>query len=88
MAQPGYPATTELTRAAIVRGRRYVRQRAASWDYRPLGATLDQLQTVRQYYDFTDVNIDRYPIDGKRRQVMLSARGRWPSTGCRRRPPG
>lgn len=47
---------------------------ARLWDYRPLGDTLDQLQTVRRYYDFTDVDTDRYTIDGTERQVMLSAR--------------
>ena len=49
-------------------------QNARLWDYRPLGATLDQIQTVRQYYDFTDVDTDRYMIDGQARQVLLSAR--------------
>ncbi len=47
---------------------------ARLWDYRPLGDTLDQLQTVRRYYDFVDVDTDRYVIDGQKRQVMLSAR--------------
>lgn len=47
---------------------------ARLWDYRPLGDTLDQLQTVRQYYDFVDVDTDRYQIGGDLRQVMLSAR--------------
>ena len=47
---------------------------ARLWDYRPLGNTLDQLQTVRTYYDFQDVDTDRYLIDGEPRQVMLSAR--------------
>ena len=47
---------------------------ARLWDYRPLGDTLDQLQTVRRYYTFTDVDTDRYTIDGVKRQVMLSAR--------------
>jgi uncharacterized membrane protein (UPF0182 family) len=47
---------------------------ARLWDYRPLGATLDQLQRVRRYYDFVDVDTDRYDIDGVQRQVMLSAR--------------
>jgi uncharacterized membrane protein (UPF0182 family) len=47
---------------------------ARLWDYRPLGDTLDQLQTVRRYYDFVDVDTDRYPINGAERQVMLSAR--------------
>ena len=47
---------------------------ARLWDYRPLGDTLDQLQTVRQYYDFVDVDTDRYEVNGETRQVMLSAR--------------
>src|SRR4051794_396049 len=47
---------------------------APPWDHRALQPTLDQLQTVRQYYDFTDVDTDRYTIDGQLRQVMLSAR--------------
>ena len=44
------------------------------WDYRPLLDTYDQLQSIRPYYDFRDVDIDRYTINGKYRQVMLSAR--------------
>ena len=47
---------------------------ARLWDYRPLNDTLDQLQTVLQYYDFVDVDTDRYQINGQLRQVMLSAR--------------
>jgi uncharacterized membrane protein (UPF0182 family) len=47
---------------------------ARLWDYRPLGDTLDQIQTVRQYYDFTDVDTDRYPFGDSTRQVMLSVR--------------
>ncbi len=47
---------------------------ARLWDYRPLGDTLDQLQTVRQYYDFTDVDTDRYTLGEDTRQVMLSVR--------------
>ena len=49
-------------------------QNARLWDYRPLQTTLGQIQTVRQYYDFVDVDTDRYPIAGQTRQVMLSAR--------------
>lgn len=45
------------------------------WDYRPLASTLDQLQVIRLYYHFADVDIDRYRLpDGSYRQVMLSAR--------------
>ncbi len=47
---------------------------ARLWDYRPLADTLDQLQAIRPYYAFKDVDTDRYDIDGVQRQVMLSAR--------------
>ena len=44
------------------------------WDDRPLLTTYGQLQEIRTYYDFYDVDIDRYMIDGELRQVMLSGR--------------
>ena len=44
------------------------------WDPRPLIATYRQLQEIRLYYDFRDVEVDRYRIQGDYTQVMLSAR--------------
>jgi len=44
------------------------------WDWRPLLSTYKQLQEIRLYYEFFDVDVDRYAIDGEKRQVMLSAR--------------
>ncbi len=44
------------------------------WDYRPLKDTYNQVQSIRLYYDFVDVDVDRYQIDGSYRQVMLAAR--------------
>ncbi len=44
------------------------------WDPRPLKDTYTQLHSIRLYYDFNDVDVDRYTIDGEYRQVMLSAR--------------
>lgn len=44
------------------------------WDYRPLLQTFGQQQILRQYYHFSDVDIDRYAIDDEQRQLMLSAR--------------
>jgi uncharacterized membrane protein (UPF0182 family) len=58
-------------------------QNARLWDYRPLRDTLDQLQTVRQYYDFTDVDTDRYRLADIPRQVMLSARELAPEKNTR-----
>ncbi|MBD3235140.1 MAG: UPF0182 family protein, partial [Candidatus Eisenbacteria bacterium] len=44
------------------------------WDWRPLRSTYRQLQEIRPYYSFHDVDVDRYHIDGEYRQVMLSPR--------------
>ena len=42
------------------------------WDWRALQDTLRQIQEIRTYYDFPDIDIDRYEIDGKVRQMMLA----------------
>jgi uncharacterized protein len=44
------------------------------WDWRPLMDTYGQLQEIRTYYKFHDVDVDRYRLDGTYQQVMLSAR--------------
>ncbi|MCL6451203.1 MAG: UPF0182 family protein, partial [Acetobacteraceae bacterium] len=44
------------------------------WDWRPLQQTYSQLQEIRLYYNFADVDVDRYVVDGRPRQVLLSAR--------------
>jgi uncharacterized protein len=44
------------------------------WDWRALQDTLRQIQEIRTYYDFPDIDIDRYEIDGKVRQVMIGTR--------------
>lgn len=68
-----YAGTGQLTQADVD-SEQGTFENARLWDYRPLGSTLDQLQTVRQYYDFVDVDVDRYTLAGRPRQVMLSAR--------------
>ncbi len=44
------------------------------WDRDPLLQTFGQLQEIRTYYDFVSVDDDRYWIDGRYRQVLLSPR--------------
>ena len=44
------------------------------WDWRALQDTLKQIQAIRTYYDFPDVDVDRYQIGGQGRQVMIAAR--------------
>jgi uncharacterized membrane protein (UPF0182 family) len=44
------------------------------WDWRALQDTLRQIQEIRTYYDFPDIDIDRYEIGGSVRQMMLATR--------------
>ncbi len=44
------------------------------WDWHALQDTLRQVQEIRTYYDFPDIDIDRYNLDGTTREVMLAAR--------------
>jgi uncharacterized membrane protein (UPF0182 family) len=67
------PEPRELTPAAVLADSATVaNMRLADW--RPLLHTYNQLQTLRTYYRFVDVDIDRYRIGGKPRAVMLSLR--------------
>lgn len=68
-----YPATGELTLTNLEANMDII-ENVRLWDYRPLLRTYGQLQEIRLYYDFNDVDIDRYTISGKTQQVMLSAR--------------
>ncbi|RKQ35913.1 UPF0182 family protein [Oceanobacillus halophilus] len=43
-------------------------------DSRPLLDVYNQLQTFRTYYEFNDIDIDRYEIDGEYQQVFIGAR--------------
>lgn len=49
-------------------------QNVRLWDRNPLLETFGQLQEIRTYYDFISVDDDRYTIDGRYRQVLLSPR--------------
>jgi uncharacterized protein len=44
------------------------------WDWRALQDTLRQIQEIRTYYDFPDIDIDRYVVDGVTRQMMVASR--------------
>lgn len=44
------------------------------WDFRPISQVYNQLQQLRRYYSFQDVDVDRYRLGGDYRQVMLSVR--------------
>jgi uncharacterized protein len=44
------------------------------WDWNALHDTLKQIQAIRTYYDFSDVDVDRYTIGGQVRQMMIAPR--------------
>jgi hypothetical protein len=68
-----YQGGEPLTAAALRSAPETVRN-IRLWDYRPLLQTYNQVQALTQYYEFNDVDVDRYVIDGQLSQVMLSAR--------------
>lgn len=72
-AQSEFPAetTVEATDAAE---NQPTLQNIRLWDWHALQDTLRQIQEIRTYYDFPDIDIDRYRIDGKLRQVMVATR--------------
>jgi uncharacterized membrane protein (UPF0182 family) len=68
-----FPAKAKLTQELIAANQATI-QNIRWWDPRPLTDTYKQLQEIRLYYDFHDIDVDRYTIDGSYRQVLLSAR--------------
>jgi uncharacterized membrane protein (UPF0182 family) len=47
---------------------------ARLWDLRAYNATVTQIQALRPYYVFSDTDVDRYTVDGKIKQVLVSPR--------------
>ncbi len=68
-----YAAETQLDRQTLARNQSTI-DNIRLWDYRPLLSTYQQLQEIRLYYKFRDVDVDRYHLNGDYQQVMLSAR--------------
>ncbi len=73
LAQREFPAETTVE-AADPANNQATLQNIRLWDWRALQDTLRQIQEIRTYYDFPDIDIDRYEIGGTMRQVMLAPR--------------
>jgi uncharacterized membrane protein (UPF0182 family) len=71
--QRQFPAETTVA-AADPANNQATLQNIRLWDWHALQDTLRQIQEIRTYYDFPDIDIDRYEIDGTTREVMLAAR--------------
>ncbi|MGC9520573.1 MAG: UPF0182 family protein [Anaerolineae bacterium] len=68
-----FPAVGELTQEELA-AHTDMLDNVRLWDYRPLLRTYSQLQEIRLYYSFDNVDVDRYRLDGTLTQLMLSAR--------------
>jgi uncharacterized membrane protein (UPF0182 family) len=68
-----YPAQMDLTRRTVEQNRHLLSE-VRLWDWRALDAVYQQFQAFRLYYEFVDVDVDRYRVDDSYRQVMVSAR--------------
>jgi len=68
-----YPVEPTLTQAKLQDNRATI-DNIRLWDYRPLLSTYREVQGLRLYYSFQDVDLDRYTLEQNYRQVMLSAR--------------
>jgi uncharacterized membrane protein (UPF0182 family) len=73
VSQREFPADTTID-AADPSNNQATLQNIRLWDWRALQDTLRQIQEIRTYYDFPDIDIDRYEIDGATREVMLATR--------------
>ncbi|PKQ38080.1 MAG: UPF0182 family protein [Actinobacteria bacterium HGW-Actinobacteria-1] len=68
-----FPAEESLTASAVA-GDTDTIKNVRLWDPSIVSQSYQQLQGIRPYYDFVDVDVDRYTIDGERRQVLVSLR--------------
>jgi uncharacterized protein len=68
-----YAAQAQLNRQVLQENQPTIRN-IRLWDYRPLLSTYHQIQEIRLYYQFKDVDVDRYKLNGNYEQIMLSAR--------------
>jgi uncharacterized membrane protein (UPF0182 family) len=73
-----FPVEEGLSLAALEANRATV-DNIRLWDWQPLKDTYAQLQEIRTYYKFLDMDIDRYRLGDTYQQVLLSARELEPS---------
>ena len=68
-----FPVSQNLTKEDLANNKATINNIRIN-DYRPIAQAYNQLQAIRLYYTFNDVDIDRYYVDGEYTQVFLSAR--------------
>ncbi len=65
-AQPDAPINIEQNRSTL--------DNVRLWDVQAFHDTVTQIQALRPYYTFHDIDVDRYTIDNEYRQVFIAPR--------------
>jgi uncharacterized membrane protein (UPF0182 family) len=73
ISQVSLEASADLSAADVV-ANSATTDNVRLWEPRPALSTYSQIQEIRLYYSFNDVDVDRYVIDDEYRQVLISAR--------------
>jgi len=68
-----FAGSNELTSSSLKENKQTI-DNIRLWDPTVLAETYSQLQEIRAYYGLTEVDVDRYEIDGNKTQVMVAAR--------------
>jgi uncharacterized protein len=68
-----FPAEESLTATGVVSEQQTLAN-VRLWDPSIVDQSYSQLQSIRPYYEFLDVDVDRYTINGIQQQVLVSAR--------------
>ncbi len=73
VVEEDFPLTGTLTLPKVMANTGTI-QNIRLWDHRPLYQTYSQIQEIRLYYNFYDIDVERYRLDGRYREVELSVR--------------
>jgi uncharacterized membrane protein (UPF0182 family) len=73
ITEKDFPSAGELTLEDLKRNARTI-ENIRLWDHRPVLETYKQLQEMRLYYEFGQVDVDRYVLNGQETQVMIAPR--------------
>lgn len=68
-----FPASPDIEPAAVTQNQATL-DNVRLWDPNVVGSVYQQLQGLRRFFDFRDVDVDRYTIDGDQQQVNISVR--------------
>ncbi|MFO7730180.1 MAG: UPF0182 family protein, partial [Spirochaetia bacterium] len=73
ISESEFPVSQEFNREMVENNQGTI-SNIRLWDWMALDSVYKQFQEIRLYYEFHDIDIDRYTIDGEYQSVMISPR--------------